>query len=432
MPATPKHFAQAIAKHQAGAFKAAESDYRKILAKAPRDVTVLYHLGIVLHQQGKTDEAKKVLAKTVATAPDFPEAHFSLGVVLMELGQHDEAEVALRRVIALRPEMQPALVRLGELLVLQKKLDKAVPLLRRALQLRADDRKALVSLGIALRRLEQFEQAIEVNNHLLVLDSSEDIQSLMSDTLYHYYIRDPDSAREHARRWIAAFPDSAFAQHMGAGLLGLPAPERASDSYVRNLFDNFAESFEEQLADLGYRAPDVVASMAGLGDAKGDWVILDAGCGTGLAAPSLRPAASKLIGVDLSPRMLEIARGKGMYDELVEMELGAYLKSNIDTFDVIVAADVLNYFGDLAPVLTAAANALRPGGRLAFSLECGAEGGGFTLGPHGRYSHDKIYMADLVQQAGLQLQTTQEAVLRKEFGKEVIAYLILATKQDQS
>ena len=54
-------------------------------------------------------------------------------------------------------------------------------------------------------------------------------------------------------------------------------------------------------------------------------VILDAGCGTGLAGKKLREKASRLVGVDISPKMLIKAEEKGIYDELVEMELVTFL-----------------------------------------------------------------------------------------------------------
>lgn len=428
MSTVAEKFSLALACHQSGDFAAAERGYRQILTEVPHNITALYHLGVVLHQQAKTEEARHVLANTVANAPDFPEARFSLGVVLMELGANDEAEAALRKVISLQPQMQKALSRLGELLVLQEKSTEAVSFLRKAIQLRDDDRKTWNALTIALRRLNLIEEAIEANSRAIAIDGSDDNHSQMADLVYLLYRRDPELARQHARRWIVAFPDNVFAQHIGSSVLGLPAPDRASNNYVRKLFDNFAGSFEEQLAKLGYCASDIVSTMIEFTGSENGLVILDAGCGTGLAAASLRQAARKLVGVDISPRMLDKAREKELYDELVEMELGDFLKSHKATFDLIVALDVLNYFGDLAPIICDAVHALIPGGRLVFSVECENGDGSFTLGHHGRYSHDKDYIMNIIRQSGLHMRKMQEVVLRKEFGNAVNAFLILATK----
>lgn len=433
MSSTAKKFRQALASHQSGQLTAAEHGYRKILAKTPQDITVLYHLGIVLHQQAKTAAAKDILTNTVTHAPDFPEAHYSLGVVLLELGNHNEAEAALRKATTLRPNMQSALARLGELLVQQKKYAEAVPLLQKAIQLRDNDAKAWLALCIAFRFLGDIEQALEAGYRSLALNGGDDnhAHSQLADLIYMHYRHQPPSARLHAQRWIAAFPSNPFAQHVGPAVLGIATPERAGNQYVKTLFDNFSESFEESLTKLGYCTFEIVPAMAELHTLQQDLVILDAGCGTGLAGASLRPAARKLIGVDISPRMLEKARDKGVYDELVEMELGDYLQSHQTAFDLIAASDVFNYFGKLSSIVSQAAHALRPKGKLAFSVECGDdEASGFKLGPHGRYSHNQAYLIDVIRQSGLQLNKIQRAVLRKEFENEVTAFLVLASKPE--
>lgn len=421
---------RALDSHRAGDFAAAERDYRRLLAKNPRDVAVLYHLGVALHQQARAEEARQILARAAAIAPDAAEIRFSLGLVAMDLGRHDEAEAALRKAASLRPDLPRALTRLGELLVLRKKFAEAEPVLGRAIQLNAGDRKAWIALSLALRERSALAEAIEANYRVLALEDKEDGHAAMADLVYLLSVRDPEAARAHARRWLDAHPGSPFARHVAAGVLGLPPPERAGDDYVKLLFDKFAASFEEQLGNLGYRTPDIlggIAELADTADRAGTLDVLDAGCGTGLAAPGLRRAAARLVGVDISPRMLDKARAKGLYDELVEMELEAFLNSRRRAFDLIVASDVFNYFGSLASVLDAAARALRPGGRLAFTLECAHEGvDGFALGAHGRYGHGRSYVLAALEEAGLQPQELQEKVLRQESGKPVNGLLVVA------
>ena len=85
---------------------------------------------------------------------------------------------------------------------------------------------------------------------------------------------------------------------MLAASTGRDVPPRASDAFVVNTFDNFASSFEVKLESLSYRAPALVAdTLADAGLAPdGRLVVLDAGCGTGLCGPLLRPYASRLVG----------------------------------------------------------------------------------------------------------------------------------------
>ncbi|WP_204319811.1 class I SAM-dependent DNA methyltransferase, partial [Klebsiella pneumoniae] len=83
-----------------------------------------------------------------------------------------------------------------------------------------------------------------------------------------------------------------------AAISGENVPDRASDAYVANLFDAFAATFDHKLARLDYRAPELVAEAVAASQEAGTTglAILDAGCGTGLCGPSLRPFADRLIG----------------------------------------------------------------------------------------------------------------------------------------
>jgi predicted TPR repeat methyltransferase len=158
--------------------------------------------------------------------------------------------------------------------------------------------------------------------------------------------------------------------------------------------------------------------------------VLDAGCGTGLCGALIAPFARRLVGVDLSEGMLAHAKEKDVYHALVKAELGAYLRDSSETFDLIVSADTLVYFGDLKGVIAAFAAALRPNGLLEFTLEhaigAGAEVG-YRLEPHGRYSHARAYVEQLLAVSGLRSGII-EAELRMEAGAPVLGLVIGATK----
>jgi predicted TPR repeat methyltransferase len=170
-------------------------------------------------------------------------------------------------------------------------------------------------------------------------------------------------------RWVAEEPENAVAQHMLAAASGKGVPARASDAFVQNTFDAFAASFDRVLGRLEYRAPAIVAEAVArlVGPPAATLEVLDAGAGTGLCGPLLRPYARRLVAIDLSPGMLEQARGRQLrtgkvYDDLETAELTAYMHAHAGAFDLIVSADTLVYFGDLGPAAAAAATALRPGG----------------------------------------------------------------------
>ena len=111
--------------------------------------------------------------------------------------------------------------------------------------------------------------------------------------------------------------------------------------------------------------------------------------------------------------MLAEARKRGLYDALHEADLLDWLPGRPGAFDLIAAADVLNYLGDLAPALAAIAGALAPGGVAAFSVEAG-EGAPFALGEAMRYRHDPAHVAALAAAAGLRPVAQEAAALRTE------------------
>jgi predicted TPR repeat methyltransferase len=142
------------------------------------------------------------------------------------------------------------------------------------------------------------------------------------------------------------------------------------------------------------------------------------------------PYARRLIGVDLSDSMIARARVRNVYDELVKHELTAYLRDSTGTFDVIVSADTLVYFGPLEEVIAASANALRPGGRLIFSVEelngAGHETG-YSISLAGRYRHLREYIERVLANANLQSHIVP-AELRLEAGDPVPGLVVRGTK----
>ena len=147
----------------------------------------------------------------------------------------------------------------------------------------------------------------------------------------------------------------------GAGLrlVRLGAGEHPmTQAYVRSVYDQYARQFDDALAGLSYRGPELLVSA--LEDVCRDsgrrmrfGAMLDLGCGTGLAGAALRPFVDWLVGIDLSEAMIAQARGKMLYDKLVVAELTQFLQSAIASgahYTLVTAADVFIYMPDLAPV----------------------------------------------------------------------------------
>ena len=153
--------------------------------------------------------------------------------------------------------------------------------------------------------------------------------------------------------------------------------------------------------------------------------VLDLGCGTGLCGPLLRPMARTLAGVDLSPAMIEKAKARRAYDRRWAADLLEALRAADAGYDLLVAADVLIYFGDLTPVFEPAVAALRPGGLFAFSVEAG-EGERFQFRPATRrYAHAEPYLRRLAGIFGLRVIRLDPITVRTEAGKSVPGDLVV-------
>ena len=202
----------------------------------------------------------------------------------------------------------------------------------------------------------------------------------------------------------------------------------APPAYVTALFDAYAGDFDSALVErLGYATPRQLTSLLREVSQRREPFarVLDLGCGTGLLGECIARQAVWLEGVDLSSRMLEQARKKAVYDALHKGELLSYLLGATQTYDAIIAADVLIYFGDLAHVFFAAARRLAPGGLFAFSVEQ-TDDADWRIRPSLRYAHHANYIAGTLKECGLDLLRMEQAVLRKDRGKDVEGLLVLA------
>jgi predicted TPR repeat methyltransferase len=266
------------------------------------------------------------------------------------------------------------------------------------------------------RQLATIERALEAN--------PRSVELLLTLAKLFRHMDRPADALGAYRRALDADPSRQDVQHMIAALSGVApgeVPARAADAYVAEEFDGFAARYDEVLVGwLEYRGPEVLhrAVLAVLGTNPPRQDIVDLGCGTGLAARVFKPLARRLDGVDLSAKMVEKARGRGLYDSLHVDEIGRYLAGTPQAYTLAIAADVLIYFGDLAPVFAAVAAALKPQGVFAFTLEADS-GAAYRLTQSGRYAHDDAYVRATAAAAGFDVQRATDETVRKEKLKPV-------------
>lgn len=424
---------QAIALLQQGKLEEAEPPLRQILQQNPDQVDALHFLGVLVADRGQLQEGSDLIRRALALEPQYVDAHNNLGNILLAMEQLNEAMAAYRRAIALAPDHANAHANLGAALRRSGQTVEAMATLRQAIALESCHTNAYFHLGQAFAAQGCYEEAINTYREAIrscpapvaVYQALGKLLGKLGRLL---------EATAVFERWLEQDPGSPVARHMLAAYSGRDVPQRASDAYITNLFDPYAESFDRSLVEqLKYQAPTVIgaklAEMVGAPTAQ--FEVLDAGCGTGLCRPILRPYARHLTGVDLSPRMVDKARGRGGYDELAVAELTAFLSEQNQAYDLIVSADTLVYFGELETVCTAAVDALRPGGWLAFTVERLADPAaepGFHLEPSGRYSHAEPYLRRVLTGAGIAIANLDGVGLRLESGQPVAGFLVVARK----
>jgi predicted TPR repeat methyltransferase len=365
-----------------------------VLRKRPSDPDALYFLGLVHFHRGEHGPASDCVRRSLELAPNNPRAWNDLGGILLASGRASEARDAYRRSTEVAPQAAEGWYNFAVCLRNEDDIDGAVRALREAVAREPDYFRAYDALATVLYQLGRKNEAAEIY-----------------------------------AQWHARDPDDPKARHMAAATSGDEAPSRAPDDYVQTLFDPFAASFDVNLAQLGYRAPELAAAGLARWTTRSPLpAVLDAGCGTGLGGPLLRPLATTLVGLDLSERMIERARARGCYDELVVAELTTFMTTRHDAFDAIVCVDTLVYFGALEEPMSAARAALRNSGFLIFTVEAPAsqDNVDHRLEFHGRYTHSEAYVRRVLSATGFEVQSLSREVLRQERLEQVNGYLVIA------
>jgi predicted TPR repeat methyltransferase len=427
---------EAMRAHRHGHLDQAEPLYRKAIRAHAAQPDALHFLGVLCHQRGRSDEGIDLIRQALRIIPGHADVHNNLGNIFKECGRLAEAEASYRHALDFAPHHADALGNLAIVLEAQSRPDEALQVYEQLLEHAPELARAHYLMGSFIRdhlnTVEDIGRAVTCFRNAVRCDS-RDVRALKAFGVALYMAGEREEAIGVYRNWLQREPDNPVPRHMLASCGGEAAPPRADDAYVTQMFDSFAESFDEQLLNkLAYRAPQVLMDFLGkrLGAPQQALDVLDAGCGTGLCGPLVRPYARRLSGVDLSGGMVEKARARSEYDVLEVAELTAYLQTHPGEWDVILSADTLVYFGDLTGVLAAAWQALRPSGWLGFTLEALADETERTeLSPSGRYQHTHSYVESQLASHGFQQVTIAPETLRKEMGVPVPGWVVLACRE---
>ena len=156
--------------------------------------------------------------------------------------------------------------------------------------------------------------------------------------------------------------------------------------------------------------------------------ILDLGCGTGLCGEIFSSLSPHIVGIDIAPNMIEASREKLCYDTLEVMDAMNALKQYPGN-DLIIAADLLPYLGELHALFQSISQNLNDHGYFLFSCEKTAKNKEFDLQQTLRYAHHKQYIKACLDANGLGIIDDCNAILRQQHNKPLEGHLYLVQKQ---
>jgi predicted TPR repeat methyltransferase len=396
-----QRFLDGLALFEAERLDEAEASFEAALAHAPGRVSVLVNLAATRNRLGRPQAALPLLDDALAAAADDADAWLQRGIALGALRRHADALAAYEQVVALAPGDAGAWLRHGQALQHAERHDEAMASYDRALMLDPALAPAWTQRADLLKQLGRVDEAAAALRQALALGGDP--------ALNGWYL---------------------------AALTGDAAPRSPPRAYVERLFDDYAETFDAHLVGkLGYRAHRLLLEplQAQRRDAPFESA-LDLGCGTGLCGPLIKAVARRVDGIDLSAPMLAQARVTRCYERLEQADLVAHLQSTEHRHDLVVAADVFIYVGDLQAVFAGVRRVLRAGGMFCFSAEqasertieraagqateaaaeTAADSAGFELLPSLRYAHSERCLRALAAQNGFEIERLVSQPIREE------------------
>ncbi|WP_167759702.1 tetratricopeptide repeat protein [Massilia horti] len=390
----------------------------------PRYALALSNRGNTLRKLGRLEEALASYDRALACRPDYPEAWCNRAITLHDLDRPGDALVSAERALAGRSNNVDAWCARANALQALGRFEEAVQSYDRALAGKGGDAKMWCSRGTALKKLNDLPGALQSYERAIELDASY-------ATAYHYRantLRALGRSDEAVAAYRQALELGADAQQIGFALAALgvqEVPAASPTGYVKELFDQYADHFDRHLVDvLKYRTPELLGAVLRKCVAPQSMDVLDLGCGTGLFGGHLREYARTLVGVDLSEKMLEKGRERGLYDKLECGDIVQYMEGRTGEFDLVAAADVLVYFGELDQLFAQVHRALRAGGWFCFSIEAVQEGD-YRLTAANRYAHSKRYLQRLADAAGFSIIALETGPLRTENEVAVLGNLVV-------
>ena len=385
-----------------------------------------------LYMAGRLDEAAALYRQRLQAKPQDLEANQALAMIYFQARQFELAQYFAGEALKLDPTYLDGLRLRGMALMQLGRLAPALQCFEQARALKPDSVEVLVNHSTALLELKRLDEALAGFDRVVALDPENAVGwNNRANTLVA--LQRLEEAASCYDRALQIRPDLETAKsNRFLVLLQLRKVSRIADFALRDMFDEVATRFDHLMVEgLDYRGHLHLRTLADakLPRLKPPLRVLDLGCGTGLVGNAFKDLAAggRLDGIDLAPRMLEVARKRGIYDDLILGDLEAVLAAPGPSYDLIVSADTMVYLGDLAPTFRGVFNRLNPGGFYLFAVES-KEGAGWEQTDVSRFRHSEAYLKEEAARPGLVYFARMDCTLRYEREEPVAGFAIALQK----
>jgi predicted TPR repeat methyltransferase len=385
-----------------------------------------------LYMAGRLDEAASLYRQRLQAKPQDLEANQALAMIYFQSRQFELAQYFAGEALKLDPTYLDGLRLKGMALMQLGRLNPALMCFSEALALKPDSIELLVNHATALLELKRLDEALAGFDQVVALDPENAVGwNNRANTLVA--LERLDEAASCYDRALQIRPDLETAKsNRFLVLLQLRKVSRIADFALRDMFDEVATRFDHLMVEgLDYRGHLHLRTLA---DAKLPRLtpplqVLDLGCGTGLVGDAFKDLAAggRLDGIDLAPRMLEVARKRGIYGDLILGDLETVLAAPGPSYDLIVSADTMVYLGDLAPTFEGVFNRLKTGGFYLFAVES-KEGSGWEQTDVSRFRHSEAYLKEEAARCGLAYFARMNCTLRYEREAPVPGFAVALQK----
>lgn len=333
----------------------------------PKHASALCQLAQI-YQQQQNEDALILYQKSLKIDRNNITAQHNLGSLLLAKNKFAAAIRHFKKVLNIDPLHKEAFYNLGVAFLRQKNPEAALKYFLRLAQF-SKDFNVYYNLGVIYNDINRTNDAISYFNEALKLNKEDFATHVNLGAIYlkqQNYIK----ALQHYTKAAQIQPQNKEINYTLAAINQNQTPTTAPQEYIQNLFDTYAQNYDKHLALLEYQAPQIIyeAINAIIKPPHNSLNILDLGCGTGLCGEKIRIFSHKLIGVDISKKMLEIAKQKKFYDELQQNTLENALK-NYQNIDLIIAADTFPYVGDLDNIFSLCKKTLKNSAFFVFTVE---------------------------------------------------------------